>query len=506
VYSFLEQTFSDQPLEIKLQGCPRALALDVDMLALMLEEGMSNCIKYKSEGSTPQLKASLVEEDGHTMLCTALINTIPRGRPVLSGEECASLFITGRKGQSVASRSDGIGLGTVAAAAKAAKGKVSLRMYKSEVGDAHAEYSILLPAVVLPSGSDSSATQTIYRSRALPPAEASPGIKEEEGSCTAQATAAAPDDSDFVCVGADDSELMRPLIRASFAKLGAKAHVLGATADEIDRVVDVALGLCLTDGTPVQPQSAVHADLVLLDVNMDIGSRPYANGCDLAAELRQRDFRGMIALYTAGTQRDLSRLLKDCNANTVLLKSMDGPPLYQQLLEGYRQFARMQPFRVRMPACAKLPDQRPSPAASSQIARGPGQATESESPDPLFDSSRCMEDYGLDTDTLAELVNELFDPSNPLSMTTTLRKLEGPALADSQRHSLQKSAFHRIASDARMYGAVRLANELAACPLPASPQQLAVISEIAAQTQKAAETKMAKDCCRAPSADASSMN
>lgn len=98
VKEVLKRTLSGSRVELTVRK-PLIVETDEAILALMLEEGLSNAQKYKAEGSVPSLLATTcVDEDGRTMLRVTLDNLLPANRPILSPEQCVAAFQEGQKG------------------------------------------------------------------------------------------------------------------------------------------------------------------------------------------------------------------------------------------------------------------------------------------------------------------------------------------------------------------------------------------------------------------------
>jgi len=278
--------------------------------------------------------------------------------------ECEAAFEKGIKGPNAQAASDGIGLSTAKAASKAAGGRATLRSYRDGHDEGHVVFTIALPAVrVAHSHSTESGEwqDPVSSTTMMPSASTSANASTAPNSPAAAAHGRRASETDLVCVGCDDSVMIRALIRRAFEELGAShISVTGATAKEILSVVDIALGMAEPEhGHPRQ-----EADIVLLDVNLDLDCKPFAKGVDLAIELRQRGFKGFIALYTAGTSADIQRLLKSWASNCVIMKSLQGPSLKEHLHEEYNKFALTRPHVINKLA----PPMRDEVDRASQVA------------------------------------------------------------------------------------------------------------------------------------------
>jgi len=481
---------------------PRMLEVDVDMLAVMIEEGASNAVKYKAEGSTVFATATLVPESGHETLRVALDNAIPAEKPPLTQDECVAAFKKGSKGANASARADGIGLATVTAASRAAGGRATLRSYVDGWQQAHVVYCIVVPVARSThsyhdgdkdhSGSFSSVTASTvedqdarlsYDYTLSPPSSSLPATRESERHSSTLRL-----NTGLTCVGCDDSSLLRPLIQSAFEMLGASTStVLGANAQEISIVVDVALGLVNGDGTRCNPP-APPADLVLFDVHIDVDNRPFVKGTQLAAELRQRGFKGFIALFTAGTNNDLRQLLKFDHANCVLMKSLQGPALYEQLHEEYEQFARKglakakplvphfcrhsrhEEFRTVAPPIPPKITCDPCPGAMGELEKttdediAAGAAKGGEHVDPPSVSSSLLDlkhMENLPESVASALLQDFFCESSASGMLRMMDKLEESVcsgLDGVQLHDL----VHNMIGDCKCAGAVAVAAHLEA--------------------------------------------
>uniref|UniRef100_A0A7S4MRU2 Response regulatory domain-containing protein n=1 Tax=Prymnesium polylepis TaxID=72548 RepID=A0A7S4MRU2_9EUKA len=440
---------------------PRTLEVDVDMLAVMLEEGASNAVKYKAEGSTVSAIATLVPEEGHEMLRLALDNAIPAGKPALTPDECVAAFQRGSKGANASARSDGIGLGTVAAAAKAAGGRANLRSYVDGNHQAHVVYCILIPIVCSTrgthdgddenSGSLSSSTTSMSDKQAASFSSRSASMSP----ATIPSKRRAPQHlgTGLTFVGCDDSPLMRPLIRSAFESLGASTSiVLGASAEEISIVVDVALGLANADGTRREPP-ALQADIVLLDVNIDVDDKPFAKGTQLGTELRRRGFKGFIALYTAGTISDIRELLKDKHANCVIMKSLQGPKLHEIVHSEYEHFINN---RDSGPVVIEGPEPTIGECSTATGAKDGDHVDLPPVRSRLLEIEH-MED--VPEAVILALLEDFFSESSAAGMARSLDKLEesiSSGLHGEQLHDL----VHRMIGDCKCAGAVAVAAQL----------------------------------------------
>ena len=426
----------------------------------MLESAVpcGQAFKYKAEGSVPTLIATIVLEGGEEMLRIALDNVTPEGRPVLTPTECAAVFQQGAKGPSASARSHGIGLGTVKAAAKAVGGRATLQSYQDGSEQAHVVYCIMLPITRV--GHDAAAeggveqgsdNTTMAKSETVSPPLSSFSTSSSKSQTPPPSELLGPRrTTDLICVGCDDSSLMRPLMRAAFEKLGAsRVTVLGANGAEIMSVVDVVLGGAAEGGR--------QADIVLLDVNLDVNDRPFANGADMAEELRRRGFTGFIALYTAGTAADLRRLIDNEQANCVIMKSLQGPPLHERLRESYDHFCRAQP------ALHSVNEEGGALSEAVHDAMHCAVERREQLRSPPMDSSLLQLEHMQDIPEAIHLafLKDLFDATAADSMPQMLDMIE-ERIAHKADGVQINNLVHRLIGECRYAGAVAMAAQLEA--------------------------------------------
>jgi signal transduction histidine kinase len=103
------------------------VSVDQTMLRLVLEEALSNALKYREPGTFLSAYAALEAHAADTsVLHIRLSNNNRTDLPRLSDTECARVFEPGYKARATSAMSDGIGLDTVARATSAAGGKAWL--------------------------------------------------------------------------------------------------------------------------------------------------------------------------------------------------------------------------------------------------------------------------------------------------------------------------------------------------------------------------------------------
>eukprot|EP00965_Chrysotila_dentata_P201677 6180691-Pleurochrysis_carterae.AAC.8 len=129
---------------------------------------------------------------------------------------------------------------------------------------------------------------------------------------------------------------------------------VGATEEEIDAFVDIALGLKAADMEDIQqpplslssspparsqspsssavPVSRREADVVLVDQNLQLGGT-LRLGSNLAWELRARGFDGLIVLFSGSDESQLEQLRDEEHADLVFSKSTAPADIAKAILE-----------------------------------------------------------------------------------------------------------------------------------------------------------------------------
>jgi hypothetical protein len=122
----------------------------------------------------------------------------------------------------------------------------------------------------------------------------------------------------MVALGIDDDGFMREIQETLFAHVLGLAddayRTFGATDDEISSFVDCALGQRhLSDLRPVaatetQAERPHPAESSSLDQNIERDGGASVLGTDLAAELAERSFGGVVAILTASSKHEMDRI------------------------------------------------------------------------------------------------------------------------------------------------------------------------------------------------------
>jgi hypothetical protein len=159
-------------------------------------------------------------------------------------------------------------------------------------------------------GRQTSPPQPAAKSPLLPPQE-SRGAETAAAAQAAGGPHACEGRRKLRCVGMDDEDLPRMILRVLFtyhldADLEASCAI-GESAEEQEAFIDVAMGvrnpdLSYTEGEPVQ------ADVVLLDENINESANPPILGSLLSAELRMCGFKGIIVIFTGAPSSTIQDL------------------------------------------------------------------------------------------------------------------------------------------------------------------------------------------------------
>ena len=192
--------------------------------------------------------------------------------------------------------SDGLGLHSVALAVAAVGGKVCLSTYEDVAGGGrqHTVFHLRLPAVPGTAQDEEASFQlsSITRNRS----SVQPALDHE-----ARPTSPA---RSLVCVGLDDSISFHRILKCLFQDyLGAdllRSCCLGASASEAECAVAVALGKLDAKCSPANPPLA-PADVVVLDQHLTYGAAGTLVGSELAAQLREQGFEGVVRILTGST-------------------------------------------------------------------------------------------------------------------------------------------------------------------------------------------------------------
>ena len=302
------------------------MSCDVGMLRICVEEGLSNARKYGEPSCELILRASLEErgevreESGEASALVTLhieLDNVNRaGVAPLSAEECLHVFEEGYKAHTSAAGSTGIGLHTTTKAISAASGKALLDVVHNERGGPHTVLHLFLPAERLPELSTPLGVATGDMGLAAIPTISAgmAGVSVAQAFISGTSADLPPSMSldteglqptqKLVCAALDDTFSFREIHRAMFefcldADLQ-RSFVLGETKEEQLAFKEVVLGLKNSSFELVsRPQP--HADIVILDQNIDFQGEAHLLGSDIAGQLHEAGFCGVTCILTGSS-------------------------------------------------------------------------------------------------------------------------------------------------------------------------------------------------------------
>lgn len=290
-------------------GATPVVCCDVSVLSIAVEEALSNACKYSAVGTPITARAAFEEGQLHVTLVNANASGL-----LLSNEELAAVFEPGWRGTNSAATSNGLGLSSVVQAVGAVGGSALLQAASISMVP-HTIFHVWLPgrdARQLHGGGGSGGDDLSH-----PEAKQPTAILETEGD----------DLGLLVCVGIDDEEIARCVQRMLFSSYiqadMRRSCVLGATREEQGAFVDVALGLCGVQLGLIH--SGQQADLVLLDDNIDFDGQEHLNSQEVAHNLRERGFHGVVSIMSASSNQRLTELRETDGIDLVFSKNT--PPI-----------------------------------------------------------------------------------------------------------------------------------------------------------------------------------
>ena len=428
--------------EVVVVGLTRHAAADRTMLAIILEEVLSNCRKYRQPSTPITLSARI--GDGKLLIEIGNVNRM--GVRKLSDEECVRVFEPGFKGQQATSTSSGIGLDTVMKAVQAAHGRVWMSTEESfdSPGTASSPVSmttchIEVPAEELPEGHATTPSTLLPGEQAARMAAAPEAAASDAGGGGAAASDAGGGGAGRpieLALGIDDDQFMRDMHLMIFEHhldVG-KFKSLGASDEEIDAFVDCAMGIRDLDTlAPIEEEEGEprQVDVLILDQNIDRpgGGSPVL-GTDLAAALHKRSFKGVVGIVTASGKNEIEEISRRPGVDFAVEKGTRLGKLTQTVQECWEAKQRGRSFIVEGVEGAAA-------APSGAIIDG------------LVDLSQLS---SLPPSAVRKLLVPFFDPAQPASADRLLASYERDLNAGKASIST-----HRLVGGAKTAGAVELA-------------------------------------------------
>uniref|UniRef100_A0A7S4BP29 Histidine kinase/HSP90-like ATPase domain-containing protein n=1 Tax=Chrysotila carterae TaxID=13221 RepID=A0A7S4BP29_CHRCT len=317
-------------------------SVDETVLGLAMDEALSNARQFRSPGTNIEISVQVEEFEGKSMLHVQTDSTNRANVPLLSAEQCLRVVQSGYKKHSLSAFSDGVGLTNVQQAAHAVGGRIWLQGYSSSSCVNHTVFHLIIPVDGIVwrrephamSDTEDDARETpgersIFWSEERE--EASSRLEEvhadpaqsraatavlETGSSQCLSPPSLPADmrnidDPLLCLGLDDSSMCRQLHELLFSDFleadMSRSASLGATVEEVESFVDVALGLKTTDLTNVPESERRAVDVVLIDQHLIVEDRRWL-GSEIAQTLRARGFSGVICLMSGTVTEHLQGL------------------------------------------------------------------------------------------------------------------------------------------------------------------------------------------------------
>ena len=303
------------------------LRVDESALSFAVEEGLSNARKNRSPGSPLHLNAT-VEDDSTKIVGSQLHVTVSNlGKTLLTPQECARAFEPGYKTHVVDASSDGLGLESVRKAVVGADGQTWLDMTPVKGGGGRATLHIILPVeveeVIASDGTKDAALPIQEKKTPSPPAQHS---EVKSGTINGR--------KPIVCC-VDDSDAMRNLLDMIIEDFldaegpGEKSGTLGATRDEQNAFVDVALGKLDLKLQPREPPFD-EADITVIDQNLWAKDEPTLLGTELVRQLRAQGFAGVCCILTGASDEEITTIASTPGVDLALPKTTSAKRLAER--------------------------------------------------------------------------------------------------------------------------------------------------------------------------------
>ena len=288
----------DGEIEAAIRG---TLNVDEKVLHLVTVEALSNARKYGKPGELIVANAAFEEGDkvADDGFLRVTLENVPTEEP--SSGTLSRAFKMGQSGANASLSSTGVGLASVKQCVHAARGAVQLKKrFDPNDGEPRVVFSVRLPASPVWSAPAAEAADEMAR----------PGQ---------------PARGTLVCVGVDDDEVCRCMQEALmehflFANMQL-SKIVGGTLEEQDGFLDLALGRVDQNGEQVPPERQRHADVALIDENIENEERGTTLlGSDLARSLHEQGFRGVVCLLTGSSDEHIARLAQSEGVDLALSK------------------------------------------------------------------------------------------------------------------------------------------------------------------------------------------
>ena len=337
------------------------MMLDWEVVELVFHDAFTNATKYGHPDKKPWVELS-IHNDQNTLLIN-VCNVACPGAPDITTEMAAAILEGGKGSLSDAGlvgaqsdsirTSDGIGILNARKSVEALGGE--LRMYQERAENENVTtMQIQAPFKRLstadrrndPSTSwtpiDSADSIVTFDPKRLNPAISPSGIEGPTlqldplpNVVTSPTTAShhEPTTAGPKCFSLDDApSLLKQYTRMLHKYLKAsESLVAGTHRAEVDAAVDIAMGRIMPS---LEPASVVvPADIVTLDY--DLG-HPRLVGTDIAAQLHEEGFKGLVCMLSGGSAEDLKTFLNMPGVDMVCGKEVRLKALAPMLLENYQ--------------------------------------------------------------------------------------------------------------------------------------------------------------------------
>eukprot|EP00667_Euglena_gracilis_P001912 EG_transcript_1911 len=283
--------------------------LDCTLLALVMENGISNAIKH-GHMEAPNVCLAIQEVPttpplpGHRRLCFSVSNEADPRRPTLTPDVVEKLFqgqAELQHGTVAPQLSERIGLTHCALAARAGGFALSLRQEGRRV-----VFSVEVDVEVIEGQHED-------------PERVAVGVRVEDCSDDSE-----PFPAGLVFAILDDSAASQRLVEYHLRKWCSPTDILKFGAAE-------------TDVEEFVRRAVEQADIVILDQHLEYSSASVL-GTDVVARLRQRQYRGLVCIRSAADTPEDRLQYIDSGAHCTLGKDVRGQVMVEELKTAYLRF------------------------------------------------------------------------------------------------------------------------------------------------------------------------